>query len=72
MKTILLIKTFLGLVQMTFGLVNATFSLPEWQAVKLTFFHPALPFTAVAYVFYEIKGNFSQSSLFMTFFNAKC
>ena len=23
---------------MTFGLVNASFSLPEWQAVKMTFF----------------------------------
>ena len=38
-KSIVLIKTFLGLVQMTF-VVNATFSLPEWQAVKLTFFAP--------------------------------
>ena len=34
----LLIKTFLGLVEMTFGLVNVSFSLPEWQAVKVTFF----------------------------------
>ena len=25
---------------MTFGLVNASFSLPEWQAVKMTFFAP--------------------------------
>ena len=25
---------------MMFGLVNANFSLPEWQAVKLTFFVP--------------------------------
>ena len=25
---------------MTFGLVNANFSLPEWQAVKITFFAP--------------------------------
>ena len=25
---------------MTFGLVNANFSLPEWHAVKLTFFAP--------------------------------
>ena len=23
---------------MTFGLVNASFSLPEWQAVEMTFF----------------------------------
>ena len=31
----LLLKTF-------FGLVNVSFSLPEWQAVKMTFFnlHP--------------------------------
>ena len=34
----LLIKTFLGLVEMMFGLVNVSFSLPEWQAVKVTFF----------------------------------
>ena len=34
----LLIKTFLGLVEMMFGLVSVSFSLPEWQAVKMTFF----------------------------------
>ena len=34
----LLIKTFLGLVEMMFGLVNVSFSLPEWQAAKMTFF----------------------------------
>ena len=34
----LLIKTFLGLVEMIFGLVNVSFSLPEWEAVKMTFF----------------------------------
>ena len=27
---------------MTFGLVHASYSLPEWQAVKLTFFAPCL------------------------------
>ena len=27
---------------MTFGLVHASYSLPEWQAVKLTFFAPWL------------------------------
>ena len=36
----LLIKTFLGLLEMMFGLVNVSFSLPEWQAVKMTFFAP--------------------------------
>ena len=34
MKSILLIKKFGGLVEVTFGLVNASLSLPEWQAVK--------------------------------------
>ena len=38
----LLIKTFLVLVEMMFGLVNVRFSLPEWQAVKMTFFAPCL------------------------------
>ena len=36
----LLIKTFLGLVEMMFGPVNVSFSLPKWQAVKMTFFAP--------------------------------
>ena len=39
-KSILLVKKFLGLVEMTSGLVNASFSLPEWQAVKMIFFAP--------------------------------
>ena len=38
----LLITTFLGLVEMMFGPVNVTFNLPEWQAVKLTFFAPCV------------------------------
>ena len=29
-----------GLVEMTCGLVHASYSLSEWQAVKLTFFAP--------------------------------
>ena len=40
MKSILLVKKFLGLVEMMYGLVNASFSLPEWQAVKIIFFAP--------------------------------
>ena len=35
-----LIKTFLGLVEMMFGLVNVSFSLHKWQAVKMTSFAP--------------------------------
>ena len=38
----LLIKTFWGLVEMMFGLGKVSFSLPEWQAVKATFFAPCL------------------------------
>ena len=33
-------QIFFGLVEMTFGLVHASYSLPEWQAVKLTLFAP--------------------------------
>ena len=36
----LLIKSFLGLVEMMFGLANVRFSLLEWQAVKMIFFAP--------------------------------
>ena len=39
-KSILLVKKFLGLVEMTSGLVNASLSLPEWQALKIIFFAP--------------------------------
>ena len=40
MKSILLIKKLLGLVEMMSGLVNANFNLPEWKAVKMIFFAP--------------------------------
>ena len=43
----LLIKTFLGLVEMMFGLINVSFSLPEWQAVKVTFFAPCMKLPVV-------------------------
>ena len=33
-------RIVLGLVEMTCGLVHAIYSLPKWQAVKLTFFAP--------------------------------
>ena len=33
-------QTFWGLVEMMFGLVIVSFSLPKWQAVKMTFFAP--------------------------------
>ena len=33
-------QIFFGLVEMTFRLVHTRYSLPEWQAVNLTFFAP--------------------------------
>ena len=36
----MLFKKLLGLVEMTSELVNASFSLPEWEAVKMFFLHP--------------------------------
>ena len=65
MKSILLVKKLLGLVEMTSGLVNASFSLSEWQAVKMIFFAPcnqleALPRSGLCQV---ISMEFLQSLL---------
>ena len=40
MKSFLLVKKLLGLAEMTSGLVTASFSFPEGQAVKMIFFAP--------------------------------
>ena len=47
MKSVLLVKKRLGLVEMTSALVNASFSLPEWQAVKMIFFATCLIFNLI-------------------------
>ena len=51
----------IGLVKMTFGLVRANYSMPEWQAVKLTFFGPAqcvfLHFCVLIYFFFPSSCN---------------
>ena len=39
-RSILLFKKLLGRVELTSGLVNVSFSLPKWQAVKMIFFAP--------------------------------
>ena len=44
--SILLHKRVLGLVEMSCGLVHDNYSLPEWQAAKLTFFAPCLLLTS--------------------------
>ena len=43
----LLIKTFLGLVEILFGLVNVSLSLPKQQAVKMSFFAPVLAWSLI-------------------------
>ena len=40
MRSVLLFEKLLGLVEMTSGLASVSFSLPEWQAVKMIFFAP--------------------------------
>ena len=39
----LLLKNISGLVKMTFVLVHASYSLPEWQALNWFSLHPVLP-----------------------------
>ena len=36
----LLVKKLVGLGKMMAGVVNASFSLPEWPAIKMIFFAP--------------------------------
>ena len=60
----LLIKMFLGLVEMAFGIVYASFSLPEWQAVKMIFFAPC-----VAWVEKDIGLDYSVSTDFALVYN---
>ena len=40
----LLVRNVSGLVKMAFGLVDAGYSLSEWQPVKLTFLAPYSPY----------------------------
>ena len=56
-KSILLDEKLLGLVEMTSGLVNASCTLPKWQAVKMIFFAPYI----YKVIFYE---NQSVTSFF--------
>ena len=54
-KSFLLVKKLLGLVEMMSGLVNyASFSLPKWRAVKMIFFAPCLHhfFHSLSYLFF--------------------
>ena len=54
-KSILLVKRFLGLVEVTSELVIASFSFPEWQAVKMIFFAAWQKFLfCIAFSIYEV------------------
>ena len=55
------IKTFLGLAEMMFGLVNVSFSLPQWQAVKVTFFASCRKKVRVIGNLKQITGNKEMS-----------
>ena len=44
---------------MSFGLVNASFSLPKYQAVKMTFFAPCLS-RGFKLLFFLISVDFSS------------
>ena len=58
MKSILLVKKLLGLVEMMSGLVNASFSLPKWQAVKMIFFAPYVIYIYIyIYIYKEDKNK---------------
>ena len=51
MKAILLVKKLLGLVEMKPGLVNASFSLPKWQTVEMSFLAPCLAYFFLCFWF---------------------
>ena len=57
MKLILVIKKLLGLVEMTTGLVNASFRLPKRQAVKMIFFAPCTRYSSVEWRSHEGRGQ---------------
>ena len=57
MKSILLVNKSLGLVEITFGLVNASFSLPEWQSCKNDFLCTlGITITGICICQYYAKG----------------
>ena len=59
-KSILLVKKFLGPVEMTPGLVNASFSLPEWQAVSQMIFFAPCPL----FLYYSAELNLTSETKF--------
>ena len=63
----LLIKTFFGLVEMIFGLVNVSFSLPEWQALKMTFFAPCVRYEGSSLYCKERPSVVLSSTTFHSF-----
>ena len=65
----LLIKTFLGLVEMMFWLVNVSFSLPKWQAVKMTFFAPCTLLSFFSVLFCHVFIYMYKVVLFIIVYN---
>ena len=58
----LLFETFWGLVEMMFGLVNVSFSVPEWLAVKVTFFAPCV---GTGWSYYQGRVKFHELNVVM-------
>ena len=64
----------LQLIEMTFGLVHASYSLPKWQAVKLTFFAPCMIHFPFLLLFLTLKytlHNVTPYSLSLLNFNVR-
>ena len=62
MKSFLFVKKPLGLVEMTSGLVNASFSWPRWQAVKNDFLCTIF-FIAFLIFFFNFRINALEEQL---------
>ena len=58
-----LARRVVGLVEMTCGLVHGSYSLPEWQAVKWTFFAPWVDFQ-LNYLSLQLHSISDQSTEF--------
>ena len=61
-KSVLPIQMFLGLVEMMFGVIHASFSFLEWQALKMTFFAPwglykALMLSGIFHIFSNFNNG---------------
>lgn len=62
---LLSILLIIGLVKMTLGLVSASYSLPRWQAVNMTFFAPCKPWGVCTMYLLEIYAGIQEHIFFV-------